>query len=123
MLNHSIWVKRQLVDDPLLWLVDHLFNIGRRGKRLLYQRISYIEYVLIQVIIEPADCILPALAFAGLLVGEIDVIHISYSIEKITMALHVVFEKSNFLFRYWLPLSSVMCFAFSETGLANPARS
>jgi len=100
VLNHSVGIEWQFIDDPLLGFIDHLFNIGRRGKGLLNQCIPNIEYVLVQVVIEAADGVLPTLALSGLLVGKIDVIYISYILEKISMSLHMVFEKSNVLFRY-----------------------
>ena len=91
MLDHSIGIKRQLVDDPLLWFVDHLLGVWRCGEGLLNQRIPDVENVLIQIVIEPTDSILPALAFPGLFICQVYIIQLSYLIPKISMSLHDYF--------------------------------
>jgi hypothetical protein len=100
MLDHSVRIERQLVDDPLLRFVDHLLRVRRCGEGLFNQSVPDIENVLIQIIIEPADSILPALAFPGLFICQVDIIQLSYLIPKISVSLHDYFERSNVFLRY-----------------------
>jgi len=88
VLNYPVRIEGQLVYDSLLGFEYHLFNIRRCGECFLNQRISDIENILIQIVIEAANGILPALALSGPLISQVDIIQIRYLLKEISMSLH-----------------------------------